>query len=169
MNAGGQFVSGVAAIRPARPSDAEALAALADDLNREDGEPVGHVTPGTMRRDFLGDDPAGFALVAEAAGALVGYATAHPGYDPTLALRGTYMGDLYVVREARRRGIARALLTAVAVETRRRGGCMVWCTSRPGNAGAEAFYRAIGARSEPLVTWSLHGYALDRHASEPMP
>lgn len=141
-------------IRPARPGDEAALAALAEALNREDGEPLGFVTPETIRRDFLSEDPAGFALVAEE-GEPVGYATALPGYDPTRALRGTYMGDLYVRPEFRRRGLARALLAHVAAETRRRGGTMVWWTSKPGNAGAVGFYTSLGAGSEPLTGWLL--------------
>lgn len=142
-------------IRLARPGDEAALAALAEALNREDGEPLGFITAGTIHRDFLSDDPAGFALVAEEEGQAVGYATAHPGYDPTRALRGSYMGDLYVQPRFRRRGIARALLARVAAETRKRGGVMVWWTSKPGNAGAAAFYAALGAESEPLTAWQL--------------
>ena len=125
-------------IRQAEPRDAAALAELAEALNREDGEPLGHVTAETMRRDFLSPDRAGFALIAELAGAPVGYATAHPGYDPTLALRGTYLGDLYVVPSARRRGLARGLVAGVAAKTRRQGGAMGRWTSKPGNAAAGA-------------------------------
>ncbi len=155
-------------IRMARPGDEAAIAALAQALNTEDGEPLGHVTAETVRRDFLSGDPAGFAMVAEdAAGRLLGYATAHPGYNPTLALRGSYMGDLYVVPEARRRGVARALLSVVAAETRHRGGAMVWWTSKPGNAGAEAFYAAVGAGSEPLLAWSLRAEAFRAAAAAP--
>lgn len=152
-------------IRPARPEDAEAIAALAAALNSEDGEPLGHVTAATVERDFLSDDPAGFAIVAEQNGRIVGYATAHPGYAPTMAQRGTYMGDLYVLPAARRQGIARALLRAVAAATRQRGGAMVWWTAKPGNAGAEAFYAAMGGVPEPLVGWDLRDAAFDAAAA----
>jgi GNAT superfamily N-acetyltransferase len=154
-------------IRLARPGDEVALAALADALNREDGEPLGFITAETIRRDFLSADPAGFALVAEGpGGAIIGYATVLPGYDPTRALRGSYMGDLFVVPEERRRGAARALVQAVAAETKRRGGVMVLWTSKPGNDGAAAFYAGLGAGSEPLTGWLLDGDAFAEAAGD---
>ena len=150
-------------IRLARPSDEVALAALAEALNIEDDEPLGFITAETIKRDFLSANPAGIALVAEGAdGAIIGYATALPGYDPTRALRGSYMGDLFVLPAERRRGVVRA----VAAETRRRGGVMVLWTSKPGNRGAAAFYKGLGAGSEPLTGWLLDGDAFAKAAGD---
>ncbi len=152
-------------IRLARPGDEVALATLAEALNIEDDEPLGFITAETMRRDFLSADPAGFALVAEGpGGAIIGYATVLPGYDSTRALRGSHLGDLFVLPAERRRGVARALVQAVAAETLRRGGVMVLWTSKPGNDGAAAFYRSLGADSELLTAWQLDGDTLARAA-----
>jgi GNAT superfamily N-acetyltransferase len=155
-------------VRPFEAGDAEAVSALVAALNREEG--YNRATPpgaADLRAAFLGTDPAGLLLVAlPGAGAapVVGYATGHATYETEFAARGFYVGDLYVAREHRRRGVGRALLAAMAAVARARGGRFLWWTALQGNAGGHAFYRAVGGAGEDLRAFALAGAAFDRMA-----
>jgi ribosomal protein S18 acetylase RimI-like enzyme len=59
-----------------------------------------------------------------------------------------HLADLYVVKSARRKGVGRALMAAVARECRKAGGTWVaWYVQRD-NREARGFYRAIGAKQD---------------------
>jgi ribosomal protein S18 acetylase RimI-like enzyme len=148
---------GGARVRPARAGDEAAVAALAAALNAEEDHPrTGLFTPEVVARDFLGPHPAGLLLVAETPGdaALVGYATAHATYETNYAERGLYVGDLYVDPAHRRRGVARALIAALAAAGAREGRSHLWWTAKPGNAAAHAFYRRLGGRGEAVMAFA---------------
>jgi ribosomal protein S18 acetylase RimI-like enzyme len=76
------------------------------------------------------------------------------------------MQDLYVVPAARRQGVGQALMAAVARACTADGGCYVFWNALPENRAGLAFYRAIGAREENLLTLSLQPDALRRLAGE---
>jgi GNAT superfamily N-acetyltransferase len=94
----------------------------------------------------------------------VGYAVFFRSYDTEHAAKGFYLQDLYIVPEARGQGIGRALMTAVARACLADDGCYLFWNAREGNMNGRAFYRAIGAREEPVVTLSLQPDALRRLA-----
>jgi ribosomal protein S18 acetylase RimI-like enzyme len=106
------------------------------------------------------------ALIAEQDGQPVGYALFYPAYDTDHAARGFYLQDLYVVPEARRQGVGRALMAAVARACEADGGCYVFWNALPENRAGLAFYHAIGAREEKILTLSLQPDALRRLARE---
>ena len=55
-------------IRRAGPADVELLATLIEELNANQGEPTGHVTPDAVRRDGFGAVPEFQVLFAEVDG-----------------------------------------------------------------------------------------------------
>lgn len=73
--------------------------------------------------------------------------------------------DLFVLPEARGRGVARALVAAVA-QAAIDAGCerLDWMTDR-GNALARAAYRAMGAAEGDKITYSIKAQALVRLAA----
>ena len=85
---------------------------------------------------------------------------------PSYGAKGVYLQDLYVVPEARGRGIGRALMAAVARACQADGGCYLFWNALERNHAGRAFYRRIGAREEPVVTLSLQPDALRRLARE---
>jgi len=134
-------------------------------LNEEEGYDRGTAPDaGALRAAFLGDRPTGRLLVAEDGAALLGYVTVHTTYEKEVAARGCYLGDVFVVPDARRRGVGRALIAAAAGAARAEGGSFLWWTALPGNAGGQAFYRALGASGEPLFAYALTFAAFDRLA-----
>jgi len=165
VNAGG------CRVRPFEAGDAGAVSAMVEALNIEDGQHRGAPPDAAgLRAAFLGADATGFLLVAQAEAApVVGYATGHATYETEFAARGFYMGDLYVAREHRRRGVGRALVAGMAAEARARGARFLWWTALPGNAGAHGFYRALGCRDEPLRAFVLADEAFNRLVDQTAP
>jgi len=148
-------------VRRATVDDAEALAELTRGLNAHQGDPVGNFSAAVARRDGFGDTPCWTAVIAERAGQPVGYAMFHASYDAPHAARGLYLQDLYVREDARRLGVGRALMAAVAREARQAGCVFFWWTAKQWNTEALAFYRALGATADTVVAHALFGTAFD--------
>ena len=95
-----------------------------------------------------------------AGGKIVGYALFYAGYDVDTASRGVHLADLFVAESARRRGVGRALVAAVARECRRTGGAWIaWFVQRD-NREARAFYRALGARQDDDIPLEMRAAEL---------
>jgi GNAT superfamily N-acetyltransferase len=74
-----------------------------------------------------------------------------PDYDTDRLCRSVYLSDLYVEKAARKRGIGRTLMAAVAQEGRSRGAqLMMWGVLRH-NDMARNFYRTIGREQPELI------------------
>ena len=143
-------------IRPARDEEAEAVAALFNAINSLDaGGPVVTMTGAHVRRHLLGPNPLSILRVAEAEGVLAGFVTGNIVFDSTRAAGGCIVVDLYVRPEFRRRGIGRALMAALAAETRAAGAVCLWWGVDDGDDEAGAFYDSIGAIIEDHFTGRL--------------
>jgi GNAT superfamily N-acetyltransferase len=153
-------------VRRARKEDAATVSAMCLALNEDEAVPGRRFTPQAMLRDAFAPEPRFILLVAERAGVVVGYALATPSYESNWAAPGLCVGDIYVAPPARRRGVARALVAALAAQARREGRAYLWWTSLPGNAGAREFYRALGSTTEHLHAHALAGDEFVRLADE---
>jgi GNAT superfamily N-acetyltransferase len=128
--------------RAALPSDAETVARLLDAFNREYDAP----TPGpevltTRLRSLLaGSDVIAFLAGDPAVG--VALVTLRPNvwYDGPVAL----VDELYVLPEARGRGVGSALLVAVESLTRERGGQLIEIAVDGADTEAHRFYERHG-------------------------
>ena len=139
-------------------ADAVPFAALLRALNEEPGQHPDRITADSVARDLLADARAS-VLVAEEGGMIVGLATGHPYYDSGTSAWGMVMNDLYVAPEARRRGLGRALVEAMARTSAAQGGAFLWWDADMGDALAQAFHRGIGAAEEPTLSFILRGEA----------
>ncbi|WP_203073827.1 GNAT family N-acetyltransferase [Falsiroseomonas ponticola] len=155
-------------IRAGLPGDAEAVATLINAINSLDGTPPAKpMTAAVVLRDLIGPGARAWLLVAEQAGRVVGFATAGTIYDAERQADAVMLLDLYVLPEARRRGLARALMARLAAEATQRGAGCLWWGVDEGDDEATAFYRAIGAVSEGRFSGEiLEGQALRRLAAE---
>lgn len=150
--------------RPARESDVPVLAAMAGEFKvyldtlGEPGdapEPTA-LTAEALRRDGFGDDPWFNVLLAERAGAPVGYLLYYFGYWPDRAARALVVADLFVREAARGQGVGTVLMTEATRILCRRGGKLVLWTVWDRNPAAIAFYRSLGvmaASDEILMMW----------------
>lgn len=135
-------------IRPAEPADLPALAGFIRALAAHHGD-TALVTEEALRRLFFGPARAAAALVAEAEGRPVGFAATVPLVRLQLAERGTEVQHLYVVPQARGRGIGRALVEAAARAAADAGHAYIVIGTHPANRDAQAAYRAMGLEDAP--------------------
>ena len=117
-------------VRPLRPADESAVRSLQDHLEYADPDIVSAALDGP----FLG-------RVAEAEGAVVGYAVALPGDETTLS-------ELVVAPGHRRVEHGRALVEAVAAAAP--GEALVVTTPATAD-GAREFYASLGFESERRI------------------
>lgn len=143
-------------IEPAGPQDAADLARLMRGLNEHEGDPVEHATEAALLRDVCAEGRAVDGLLARLGGAAVGFVLFHPAYEAPYAARGSFLTDLFVAPEARRRGVGRALLAAAARATAARGGTFLQLTALARNPGAQAFYRSVcNVENGDIVVFAL--------------
>jgi GNAT superfamily N-acetyltransferase len=108
---------------------------------------------GQVRASLFGLRPAAEVLIAELAGAPVGFALFFQSYSTFLAKPGLYLEDLFVRPAARGRGVGRALMSACArIAVQRSYGRFEWSVL-DWNEPALRFYAALGAR--PMQEWTV--------------
>lgn len=144
------------------PADAGALASLVEELSRAQGDPTGNFTADTALRDVIGPDAPMDCLVAEADGALVGFAFWHLAYESAHALRGGFISDFHVTEAMRGKGLADALLGAVAREVAAEGGGFLWLTAHKVNERARGFYRRHMQETDHTIVAFAVGEGFER-------
>ncbi len=149
-------------VRPALPGDAATVTGMVAGLSAHEGAPRPDFSEQDFRRDGFGPEAAFTTLVAELDGTPVGYAMYHRSYDTIFGQRGSYLLDLYVSETARKRGVGRALMAAVARATREAGGGFVWWHMQRDNDLAKGFYRKVGRPRGDLVVWATSGKDFER-------
>ncbi len=154
-------------IRAARESDVAILHALIRGLAEYEklaAQVVG--TAQDLQRELFSERPVIEAVIAWDNETALGFALYFHNYSTFLARRGLYLEDLFVVPEARGRGIGKALIRHCARVAVERGcGRFEWAVL-DWNQPAIEFYQAIGATLLP--DWRIcriSGEALTRFAA----
>ncbi|HKI30365.1 MAG TPA: GNAT family N-acetyltransferase [Gemmataceae bacterium] len=121
---------------------------------------------GRLQEHLFGPRPFADVLLAEEAGAVIGFALFFHNYSTFVGEPGLYLEDLFVEPEHRGRGHGKALLRAVARLVVTRGcGRLEWSVLN-WNESAIRFYRSLGA--VPMNEWTVYrlmGDALTAAAS----
>jgi ribosomal protein S18 acetylase RimI-like enzyme len=142
-------------IRPARHEDAASVIALANELNRYEGKPLMSLSPEAFCDSAFGPTPWFQCLVAEREGRIIGYAAYSRSFELEAGGRRLHLIDLFVLPEARRQGVARALMAELArialeLECEHIGWeVLTW------NTEAQAFYRSICGEAEVVLSYWL--------------
>lgn len=142
-------------IRPARPSDAASLAAIAERTFRETfaADNSDENLDLHCARKFGADiqraeiaDPQLVTLLAEDAGELAGFAQLRLAHATACvrAIEPAELHRIYVAREWHGRGVAQELLRAIRAAAARAGSDCVWLGVWERNPRAIAFYRKCG-------------------------
>jgi ribosomal protein S18 acetylase RimI-like enzyme len=131
------------AIRPAGVDDLDALAPLFDAYRRFYEQPGDVALASAFLHDRLerGDST---ILVAEEAGQLMGFCQLYPSWCSVAAGRIFVLYDLFVDPDARRAGVARALMRAAQAFARRAGAVRLDLTTARTNTRAQALYESEG-------------------------
>ncbi|MGX5730718.1 N-acetyltransferase family protein [Pseudoxanthomonas beigongshangi] len=130
-------------VRRATLADAEAVAPLFD-LYRQFYEqaPDAALAQRFINERLAGDESVIF--LAADGDRLMGFTQLFPSFSSVRAVRIWVLNDLYVVREARRQGVARALLDAAAAFGRSSGAARLELETDHDNRSAQALYRHLG-------------------------
>ncbi len=153
-------------IRRARPEDAGAIVVLITELAIYEREPDAvETTPEILAGQLASDDPPFECILAEAEGAVAGFALFFRNYSTWRGRPGLYLEDLFVRPAFRGLGVARDLLQWLASLAVQRGYTRLdWAVLDWNDLGAE-FYRKLGARPmNDWVPWRLDGAALEELA-----
>jgi len=127
------------ALREPRPEDADAVAALLDEL----GYPSS-VDQAAERIAWIGHDPSTLLLVAEVEGEVAGLAALHVRNLIERDDVGCSVAALVVAERFRRLGIGARLSEAIEAEARARGCETLALHTAHRRADAHAFYESLG-------------------------
>lgn len=130
-------------VRRATLADADAIAPLFDLYRQFYEQASDAALASSFVRDRLANDES-VIFVAEDAGRPMGFTQLFPSFSSVRAVRIWVLNDLYVVREARRQGVARALLDAAAAFGRNSGAARLELETDHDNRSAQALYRHLG-------------------------
>jgi len=145
-------------LRPVAPSDLVGLSELCRDHAAYEGMEFvecGHVN--RWHSALFGEAPRlfGWVCTKEEQGALMGYMTATVDYSTWSARPFVYLDCLYLRPEARRGGVGRALMDALAKFANSRGCAEIQWQTPPTNELGLGFYRTISARELPKIRFTL--------------
>ena len=154
-------------IRPAVEADCATILRFVRELAEFEHEPDAvKATEEDFRRDGWGEQPVFEALIAELDGAPVGFALTFRNFSTWEGRPGLYVEDLYVTPDARRYGVGRKLLAAVAQRAVERGYRRVDLSVLDWNP-ARGFYDRVGFRQmKEWLPYRLTGDALSALAAE---
>jgi GNAT superfamily N-acetyltransferase len=137
---------------PATPADADAIARLAAEMDMFYGD----VRPDTTQQRaaaigaaLFADPPLAYMLLArDEDGELAGFAS-YSFLWPAVGLSASlYLKELYVTAARRRHGVGELLMQSLYRIAAERGCSRVEWTTDQDNAGAQAFYDALGAKPQ---------------------
>ena len=154
-------------IRPATPDDTAAIAALIRGLAEyERLTEYVKLDEARLREHLFGPRPFAEVLLAEEAGAVVGYALFFPVYATFRGEPALYLEDLFVRPGHRGKGHGKALLRALARLTVERGYPRLDWSVLDWNEPSIRFYRSIGAAGmDEWTVQRLSGDALAQLAA----
>ena len=143
-------------IEPVTAQEFESFLPLIADYQRfYEVEEPDEARNGEFFRRFLEPSDDGLLLGAWEGREPLGYACLYWFFTSTAAAESVLMNDLFVVPEARGRGVGRALIEASAAVARERGAHHLEWTTAPGNETAQRLYDSTGAERSEWVTYEL--------------
>lgn len=144
-------------IRQAKPGDLDALAELFD-LYRQFYEYPQDI--GLARRylsERIRNKESVIYLARDEDELALGFVQLYPSFSSTLAGKVWILYDLFVRKEARRQGVARALMDRANHLARETGAVEINLATATNNAQAQALYESLGyKRDDEFYVYALH-------------
>ncbi|ORW38075.1 GCN5 family acetyltransferase [Mycobacterium paraense] len=156
-------------IRRATPADAAAITGMIHALAEfERAAEQCTVTETQISAALFGNSPTVQGHIAEVDGEIAAMALWFPSFSTWDGVAGIYLEDLFVRPEFRRRGLARALLAALAKQCLDNGYTRLSWAVLNWNVDAIALYDGVGAAPQrEWTTYRLSGPRLAELAGPP--
>ncbi len=141
-------------VRPMKPGEGAALLSMVRAL--AESHNILHTVlamPEMFEAAMFSESPIVGTLMAEYDGVLAGCAVWHRSFSTNRGAEVMYLEDLSVLPEFRRRGVARALLKAVARLALAKNYPSIYWLMMDWNKEASALYASVGAEIEPGTTF----------------
>lgn len=132
------------AITRATLSDLDALTPLFDGYRVFYGKPSDPATARAFLRERLSNDESVIFLARDADGSALGFTQLYPCFSSVSARRLWILNDLFVAPDARRRGVARALLERARGHGQETGVVRLILQTAHDNTQAQALYESLG-------------------------
>jgi ribosomal protein S18 acetylase RimI-like enzyme len=159
----------VITVTPAQPTQAEAIAEIAEEMDRfygaTEAEPQ-ETRVSQIVEALFSDPPSAYSLLAWDGGKLVGFA-AYSFLWPAIGLtRSLYLKELYVSTKARRTGIGKLLMQHLYnIAVKNNCGRVEWTTDND-NREAQLFYAELGVPvNESKLFYRIEGDELTWRAN----
>ncbi len=143
-------------VRQATVDDLDALALLFDAYRQFYDQPPDPVRARRFLEDRLqlGESVVFIALAPD--GSALGFMQLYPGFSSVRMVRTWLLNDLFVAPQARRQGVAEALLGAAAAFARARGAGRMTLSTGVANITAQTMYGRLGwQRQEGFIEYAL--------------
>jgi GNAT superfamily N-acetyltransferase len=158
----------VISITNAEPEDAEALARLAEEMDRFYGASEFEsleVRVRQIREALFSNSPSAHSLLVWDSGRLTGFASYSFLWPAVGLTRSLYLKELYVVEEARRKGIGKLLMQNLYDIAVKHNCSRVEWTTDSDNPCAQQFYSELGVPAkESKLFYRIEGEDLKRQA-----
>ena len=155
-----------ATLRTLRAEDADAVARLAEALNRHFGVEAPAFGPEAVAPLMAGPRPFLTGLLAEAEGEAVGYALVQDFFDTDTGRMGLWLLDLYIAPAHRGAGLGRAMIAALAARAVAEGKGMVALAAYRSNPARRLYERIGAALPEEALVYELRDEKLQALAGE---
>ncbi|MDC2861439.1 GNAT family N-acetyltransferase [Delftia sp. DT-2] len=145
------------AIHTAIPEDAALIAPLFDAYRQFYEQPADADAALAFITARLERGESVILLARRPDGSALGFCQLYPSFCSVLAAPIYVLYDLFVVPEARRLGVGRALLLAAETHARATGHARMDLTTARNNLRAQALYESLGwVRDEVFLTYARH-------------
>lgn len=131
-------------LAPVGSGDEAEILALARAFHAEDGHPLDAGGERAVREVCAGHPLARGFLLREGGGATVGYCVLTLGFGVEYGGADVFLDDLYLVPDARGRGLGRAAMVLIEAEALPLGARAVHLVVAPGNGRARRLYQDGG-------------------------
>jgi len=144
------------AVRRASPADAARVAPLFDAYRQFYGLAPDRELSRRFLTERLERGESVVLLAQDSAGAALGFVQMYPTFSSLRAASVFVLYDLYVASDARRLGVARALMRAAVDEARAAGAAALTLQTARTNRAAQQLYESLGwRRDEEFVEYGL--------------
>lgn len=135
--------------------DLDRLIPLFDAYRQFYGQPSDLVVARKFLSDRLSRNDSVVLIAEDRAGSAVGFAQLYPTFSSILAAPMYVLSDLFVIPEARRRGIGTLLLKSVAETVRAAGSARLELATAITNRSAQRLYEAMEWQRDEFFLYGL--------------